>query len=783
MNTFTQAAALAAVVVLIAGGGNARSAEPAGEASPKSGLRSIPVVRIPFATPVPAGERFPFALVNVTDRPIQYLVGGQFGPRWLDISLYQGGKPVRPSGSGPFLRFRNKSHVRTLKPGEAAEGECSFERYGRMKPGRYEVRATYEVAETHSDVRDFGLTPLSFTQTVMMLYIGKATDDSPPKRDLMPTIGKPALRAIPVQRVQSNSCSKATFEYEFENTSKRPFRYMSFPSGERTYILGFGFRLMHDGKHIISQGETHCPIIDKSKVRELAPGKSFVARFLLADYPNLKPGRYELQASYRIGKDDGFVKKFGLTPLEFERTVMILHIVESLPKKLNQRVGFRFKRPGYIGPEEKSHYLLGADVGLGPTWGWHALRLCEGRGERCSAAQHALPAGQGVPPSLERLCCSYRLFLRGPFNQQALCTTSSLTNVPVTEHVEETLRRLGFETERVDYADANGVPKANVVGKKGSGTGGLAYFGHTDVVPADPWLFDDHGPFQPTVKDGRLYGRGSCDMKGSVACMLAAAERFAPNDLQHPLYIVCTADEEVGYGGATQVAIRSTLFREMVEQNARGIIGEPTRLEVVYAHKGAYGFRATSRGKAAHSSTRNGVNANMKMIPFLAEMKALYDEVEADAKWQNLEFDPPGISMNIGVNDHTHAINITPPQSICTVYFRPPPNVDGDAILDRAQAAAESCGVEFELMHRARPVYLDPKSTFVREMLEIADRREPQTVCYGTDGVMFTELKQLLVFGPGDIAQAHTHDEWIALEQLEKGTELYAAAVRRWCCA
>jgi len=361
-------------------------------------------------------------------------------------------------------------------------------------------------------------------------------------------------------------------------------------------------------------------------------------------------------------------------------------------------------------------------------------------------------------------------------------STSSLSNVPVTDYVQSVLRKLGFETERIEYQDAQGVQKANVVGKKGAGTGGLAYFAHTDVVPADPWFFDQHGPFQPTVVGSRLYGRGSCDMKGSISCMLSAAARFAAAELTQPLYVTCTADEEVGYGGAAQVAKRSELFREMVAGGTRGIIGEPTELEVVYAHKGTYGFRAIARGRAAHSSTRNGINANLAMIPFLVEMKKLYDETENDPAWQNPEFDPPTVSWNIGINDHTRAINITPPQSICTVYFRPMPGTDAERLIERAREAAARCGVEFELRACAGPVYVDPKSEFVHEMLEVAGKEQPRNVAYGTDGTMFTELKRLVIFGPGSVAQAHTHDEFIELADLEQGTEMYARAIRRFCC-
>ncbi len=356
------------------------------------------------------------------------------------------------------------------------------------------------------------------------------------------------------------------------------------------------------------------------------------------------------------------------------------------------------------------------------------------------------------------------------------------SNVPITDFAETTLRDLGFLTERLEYDDAHGVRKACVIGKKGGGTGGLAYFCHTDVVPAHRWFSSDHGPFEPTVKDGRLYGRGSCDMKGSLACMWSAAGEVSAEKLQRPIYITCTADEEIGYGGAQEVARRSKLYREMVAGNSHGIVGEPTRLEVVYAHKGTYGFTAMAHGRAAHSSTSHGINANLAMIPFLVEMKAIHDELERDPAWQNPEFDPPGVSWNIGINDHTAAVNITPPQSVCTVYFRPMPGQDAEVLIARAQAAADRCGVEFQRGHSGRPLYVDPQSAFVQQVLKLAGKPAPRTVAYGTDGAMLGELKNILVCGPGDIAQAHTNDEWISLDQLELGKALYGRLIQHFCC-
>lgn len=363
----------------------------------------------------------------------------------------------------------------------------------------------------------------------------------------------------------------------------------------------------------------------------------------------------------------------------------------------------------------------------------------------------------------------------------AVDSVSSISNSPVSDVVENELRSLNFQVERQEFLDPHGIPKVNVIGKLGPGTGGIAYFGHTDVVPVTSWSVREHGPFQPTVKNGRLYGRGSCDMKGSIACAISAASRLQPGSLKQPVYIVCTADEEVGFHGARYVVEHSDLYREMVTAQTKAIIGEPTELNVVHAHKGIFGFRAIAHGKAAHSSTREGVNANLLMIPFLQEMKQIHEETLQDPYWLNHEFDPPWISWNLGINDQNCAVNITAPASICTVYFRPMPGQDGDRLVSRAKAAADRLGLEFRLECKGEPLYADPAGDFVQETLKSVGQASSKTVCYGTDGVMFTELKQILVLGPGSIKQAHTDDEWISLEQLDRGTDVFEQLFRKWC--
>jgi acetylornithine deacetylase len=361
-------------------------------------------------------------------------------------------------------------------------------------------------------------------------------------------------------------------------------------------------------------------------------------------------------------------------------------------------------------------------------------------------------------------------------------STSHLSNQLISKYLEMKLAKHGFVVEKLDYRDHRRVRKVNLVAKKGGGHGGLAYFAHSDVVPANRWFTKKFGPFEPAIARQRLYGRGSCDMKGSIACMLTAAQTVAWDDLKHPLYFVVTADEEVGFLGAKCVVEESKFYREMVSHGTRAIIGEPTALEIVHAHKGSCELVATAYGRAAHSSTREGVNANLAMIPFLAEMKNIYEETETDPTLQNNLFDPPTLCWNICVKDNSPAINVTASESVCRVYFRPMPGIDPQGLIERVHQAAVQHGITLKINEWSTPFLVDPESEFVRQSLKLIHRPKPKTVSFATDGGVFTELSEKIVFGPGNIAQAHTHDEWISIEQLTQGTEMYAKMIRHWCC-
>ena len=360
-------------------------------------------------------------------------------------------------------------------------------------------------------------------------------------------------------------------------------------------------------------------------------------------------------------------------------------------------------------------------------------------------------------------------------------TVSPLSNVEVMDFLTETLEAIDCEVERVEYRDPAGVLKVNLIGRKGPGTGerGLALLGHIDTVPAIGWSMD---PFEARIANGKMYGRGSCDMKGSVACMIEVASRYAASKLAVPLYVVITADEEVGYFGARAVAEKSEMFKKHGFPQY-GVVGEPTELHAVYAHKGAVRFTVTAHGRAAHSSTGAGDNANLKLIPFLAEMRDIYHELTNDTRYFNDEFTPPFTDWNITISDGECAANITSPLSVCSINYRPMPGDDAQVWIDRASDSAERHGLIFDLYINAPPVRTPPDAEIIQAALEITGESTPTTVAYSTDAAVFAQHMETVIIGPGSILQAHTVDEWMALDQFPQGVSIFSQFVERFCVA
>ena len=270
-------------------------------------------------------------------------------------------------------------------------------------------------------------------------------------------------------------------------------------------------------------------------------------------------------------------------------------------------------------------------------------------------------------------------------------------------------------------------------------------------------------------------------MKGSLVAMLSAAAAIDPSEQSKPLWIVCTADEEVGFFGARHIVQHSQAYRQLVETQPMGIIGEPTRLAVVNAHKGITGFEITSHGRAAHSSLSEGINANEAMVPMLQTLLDLCERTKQDSRYHDERFDPSVLSWNFGVSDGGTAINITPAKSVAWVSLRTMPNIDGEDLIAEAKSQAENLGLEFKRYQGGQPLWIDADTECVQTMCQLAGTDRATTVCYGTDGGEFSELRQMVVCGPGDIAQAHTTDEYLEIDQLEKGISLYQSAIERWC--
>ena len=359
-------------------------------------------------------------------------------------------------------------------------------------------------------------------------------------------------------------------------------------------------------------------------------------------------------------------------------------------------------------------------------------------------------------------------------------TVSYNSNVEAMEFLGEQMQEIGCEVESVEYLDPNGVRKVNLIGKKGgnhrSEGRGIALLGHIDTVPTVGW---EMNPFEARIEGTKMYGRGSCDMKGSVACMLEVASRYSASVLDYPLYVVVTADEEVGFLGAQAVVDNSQMFKGTYPRY--GVVGEPTLLEVIYGHKGITQFVVKAHGRAAHSSTGKGENANLKLIPFLAEMREIYHTLTTDTRYFNDEFDPPFSDWNITIDNGDCAPNITSPLSICTINYRPMPGQEPQEWIDRVRQSAENHDLEFEVRYAGEPMITPRDSEIVRAALEITGSDQALTVPYGTDGVVFGQYMELVVIGPGSILQAHTVDEWMELDQFDQAVSVFGQFVERFC--
>ena len=356
----------------------------------------------------------------------------------------------------------------------------------------------------------------------------------------------------------------------------------------------------------------------------------------------------------------------------------------------------------------------------------------------------------------------------------AIRSVSRWSNTQVSDYIENWLRSNGFnEIERLEYTDENDERKVSLVAKKGEGTGGLAFLSHSDTVPG---MEDQWGAFDPVVKDGRLYGRGSCDMKGPLAATMIAAS-VDPAKLDKPIYVVVTSDEETGLLGAKYVVEHSTILK--ASKPDYGIVAEPTSMIPVYAHKGGGRVHVIARGIAAHTSSGKGESASIKLAPFLAEMAELNTRFLTDESYMNHDFDPPTNGFNLIFEDDGIG-NVTSATATCTVSIRAMPDTRYEEVVEEIVARAESYGFEAHASV-GHPVFTDIESPLVQAACEATGISTPQTVPYGTDGFYFQSLMKIVVLGPGNIDVAHTVGEFVPVSELESAVDIYKQMIDTLC--
>jgi acetylornithine deacetylase len=368
----------------------------------------------------------------------------------------------------------------------------------------------------------------------------------------------------------------------------------------------------------------------------------------------------------------------------------------------------------------------------------------------------------------------------------AFDTTSHKTNIPLIAFVEDYLNRHGIDSVRVPTADGQKASLFATIGP--SGTGGVALSGHTDVVPvaSQNWSTD---PFTMVERDGRLYGRGTCDMKGFLACVLALVPAFKARRLSLPIHIAFSYDEEVGCTGVRPMVAelgKTLVLPRMV------VVGEPTTMTVVDAHKGPVRWSVDVTGKAAHSSMPHlGVNAITYAARLLGELARMEEELKRLPP--NPRFDPPYTSLQVTQVEGGTASNIVPVPCWFGWEIRRLPGYDGMDLDQRLRRfAAEHCLPEMQRSAPETDIRIDitnevpafeagPNSAAVPLALKLAGQNATFAVCYATEASLFQRGgAPAVVIGPGDIAQAHTPDEFVQISELEKCLA-FLARIADWC--
>ena len=352
-------------------------------------------------------------------------------------------------------------------------------------------------------------------------------------------------------------------------------------------------------------------------------------------------------------------------------------------------------------------------------------------------------------------------------------TVSRDSNLEMIEFVRHYLDQLGVECELFYNAERT---KANLFATIGPRERrGIVLSGHTDVVPVDgqAWTVE---PFRLTERDGRLYGRGTADMKGFIASVLAAVPVFLERELKLPVHLAFSYDEEVGCLGVRPMLAE---LERRAHKAALCLIGEPTGLKPVLGHKGKLAMRCQVKGAPCHSAyAPYGVNAIQNAARMIGRLEEIGEQL-ARPELYDERFDPPFSTVQTGVIKGGRALNIVPAECEFDFEVRALPGFDAQQVADELQTYAET-----ELLPKMRAVKSDtdirfqplsaypglatsPDSDAARLLALLSGSAEFGTVAFGTEGGLFDQAGiPTVVCGPGSMDQGHKPDEFVTVEQL-----------------
>ncbi|WP_414442072.1 acetylornithine deacetylase [Burkholderia sp. 22PA0106] len=359
----------------------------------------------------------------------------------------------------------------------------------------------------------------------------------------------------------------------------------------------------------------------------------------------------------------------------------------------------------------------------------------------------------------------------------AMDTTSRVPNLGLIETVRDALAERGIRSE-LTYDKREGWANlfATIPAHDGATDGGVVLSGHTDVVPVDGQNWDSD-PFAPQIRDGRLYGRGTCDMKGFIGAALALVPKMQSARLVKPIHFALSYDEEIGCAGAP------LLLADLKERGLHPsgcIVGEPTSMRPIIAHKGINTYRCCVRGHAAHSSlTPKGLNAIEYAARLICHIRDIADEFRANGPFDEL-YDVPFTTAQTSLIEGGNAINTVPAECRFSFEFRNLPTLDPDAIFAKIDTYARDtllpkmrrehpdAAIEISRIAAAPGLDADEQAAITQLVRALTADRSQRKVAYGTEAGLFANAGiPSIVCGPGNIEQAHKPNEYVELAQLD----------------